>query len=80
MSKSQKLLILDGIGGVPLGREIAEAFNVQGTNVTYYDCAKLPKINLYSLRAGFAKLINRADKKDIFIICQESSWMKLNRF
>ena len=66
MHKLQKLLILDGIGGVPLGREMAEAFTAQGTNTVYYDCAKLPKINLYSLRAGFAKLVNRADKKDIF--------------
>jgi spore maturation protein CgeB len=63
---SQKLLILDGIGGVPLGREMAEAFNVHGVDSAYYDCAKLPKINLYNLRAGFAKLINRADKKDIY--------------
>lgn len=62
----QKLLILDGIGGVPLGREMAEAFNVEGFETVYYDCAKLPKINLYSLRAGFAKLVNRSEKKDIF--------------
>ena len=66
MQISHKLLILDGIGGVPLGREMAETFNVQGTDTAYYDCAKLPKINLYNLRFGFAKLINRADKKDIF--------------
>ena len=66
MQKSQKLLILDGIGGVPLGREMAEAFSAHGVDNAYYDCAKLPKISLYSLRAGFAKLINRADKKDIF--------------
>ncbi len=66
MQITQKLLILDGIGGVPLGREMAEAFNAQGTDTAYYDCAKLPKISWYSLRAGFAKLVNRADKKDIF--------------
>lgn len=63
---AQKLLILDGIGGVPLGREMAEAFNAEGIDTAYYDCAKLPKINLYNLRAGFAKLVNRAEKKDIF--------------
>jgi len=66
MQKTQKLLILDGIGGVPLGREMAEAINAHGINNAYYDCAKLPKISLYNLRAGFAKLVNRADKKDIF--------------
>lgn len=61
-----KLLILDGIGGVPLGREMYESFIDQGIDAAYYDCAKLPKIKFYSLRAGFAKLVNRADKKDIF--------------
>lgn len=66
MHTSQKLLILDGIGGVPLGREMQEAFAAQGVQSAYYDCAKLPKISAYGLRAGFAKLVNRADKKDIF--------------
>lgn len=63
---SQKLLILDGISGVPLGHEMAEAFNAQGINTVYCDCAKLPKISLYAFKASFAKLVNRADKKDIF--------------
>lgn len=66
MQNSQKLLILDGIGGVPLGREMAEAFKAQGADTAYYDCAKLSKISLYNVRASFAKLVNRADKKDIF--------------
>lgn len=62
----QKLLILDGIGGVPLGREMHESFVSQGVVTSYYDCAQLAKINCYGLRAAFAKLINRADSQDKF--------------
>jgi spore maturation protein CgeB len=65
-SITKKLLILDGIGGVPLGREMHEAFCAQGVDASYYDCAQLPKISLYGLKSAFAKLINRADKADAF--------------
>lgn len=58
----QKLLILDGIGGVPLGREIHEAFCDSNVNATYYDLSELKKIRFYRLRSGLAKLINRAEK------------------
>lgn len=66
MKNKQKLIILDGIGGVPLGRELTEAFASHGVEFSYYDCSELPKIKLYGLRSAFAKLINRAEKKDIF--------------
>ena len=58
----QKLLILDGIGGVPLGREIHKAFCDCNVNATYYDLAALKKIRFYRLRPGLAKLINRAER------------------
>jgi len=62
----EKLLIFDGIGGVPLGREMYEAFCAQVVDAAYYDCAKLNKIDFYGARSGFAKLVNRAEKADIF--------------
>lgn len=62
----QKLLILDGIGGVPLGREIAESFTTQGLLTIHKDCADLPKIRGYGLRSALAKLVNRSNQKDTF--------------
>ena len=62
----QKLLILDGIGGVPLGREMYEAFDESNVNAAYYDLPELKKISMYGLRSGTAKLINRAEKTSGF--------------
>lgn len=59
-------MILDGIGGVPLGRELHEAFIECKAEATYYDLARLEKIHLYGLRSGFAKLVNRADASSSF--------------
>ncbi len=62
----QKLLILDGIGGVPLGREIYEAFCEDDVKASYCDLAQLKKIHFYGLRSALAKLINRAERLDDF--------------
>lgn len=62
-----KLLILDGIGGVPLGKEIYDAFLFHGVQTAYYDCAKLKKIYGYALRAGIDKLLNRVSTPDDFV-------------
>ena len=62
----QKLLIIDGIGGVPLGREMHEAFCENKVDAAYYDLAELEKIRWYGFRSGMAKLINRADKASSF--------------
>lgn len=66
MEKVQKLLILDGIGGVPLGREIQESFVAKGIMTSYFDCATLAKIHFYRTKSAIAKLINRSDSKDEF--------------
>lgn len=62
-----KLLILDGIGGVPLGREMWQAFETSGIEASHYDCAKLQRIPLYGLRAGASKLLNKWGGMDEFV-------------
>ena len=62
----KKLLLLDGIGGAPLGRELYQAFQDAGFNCKHYDLARLQKINFYSLKAAFAKIINKREDKDGF--------------
>ncbi|EFK97660.1 hypothetical protein LDC_0287 [sediment metagenome] len=36
--KPRKILVLDGIGGVPLGRDLCEAFSTLGIATAYLDC------------------------------------------
>jgi spore maturation protein CgeB len=62
-----RLLILDGIGGVPLGREMRQAFEALGIEASHYDCADLDRIPLYGLRAGVSKLLNKWDGMDEFV-------------
>ena len=38
MNPVSKLLVLDGIAGIPLGREIAEACRETGVAVSHFDC------------------------------------------
>lgn len=62
-----RLLILDGIGGVPLGREMRQAFEALGIEASHYDCADLGRIPLYGLRAGVSKLLNKWEGMDEFV-------------
>lgn len=56
----KKLLILDGISGVPLGEELAQAFRHIGIETAYYNLLSMPKIPLYGLKSAVTKLVNRA--------------------
>jgi len=62
-----KLLILDGIGGVPLGREMQQAFEMLGVEASHYDCAELQRIPMYGVRAGLSKLLNKWEGMDEFV-------------
>ena len=66
MSEIRKILILDGIGGVPLGREICDTFGQLGISATHFDCLQAPCRTLYGTRAAYAKLINRGTERDRF--------------
>lgn len=63
---NDKLLVLDGISGVPLGKELAEALDCFFASVVYTDLKMLPVRRLYGFRAMLVKSINRIEDKDSF--------------
>ncbi len=58
----KKILILDGIGGATLGRDIHACID----NSEYYDLAKLEQINLYKPRSALAKVQRKLSEKKSF--------------
>ena len=58
----KKILILDGIGGATLGRDIHACID----NSEYYDLAKLKQINLYKPRSALAKVKRKFSEKKSF--------------
>lgn len=65
-SRSAKILVLDGIGGVPLGRELCAAFSGAGIAAVHFDCLKQQQRPLYGIRSAYAKLENKRRDKDGF--------------
>lgn len=63
---NNKLLVLDGISGVPLGKELAEALQDYFSSVVYADLKVMPVRRFYGLRAVLIKSINRIEDKDNF--------------
>lgn len=68
MNEIRKILVLDGIGGVPLGREVCDTFVELGVSATHFDCLQAPRRALYSARSTYAKLRNRGMEKDGFYL------------
>ncbi|MCL2344667.1 MAG: glycosyltransferase [Desulfobulbus sp.] len=66
MSAIRKLLILDGIAGAPLGRELQEAFQESGVETAHVDCLQQAMKPLYGVRSAWAKLRNRESGGDSF--------------
>lgn len=66
MSPIRKLLVLDGIGGVPLGREICETLVELGVTATHFDCLQAPRRAFYGAHSAYAKLRNRGTDRDAF--------------
>jgi len=64
--KMTKLLVLDGISGVPLGMELCEAFKDIGTTVTYADLRKFEAKMFYGIKSAFRKSMNRRENTDSF--------------
>ena len=61
-----KLLILDGISGVPLGKELCEAFVQNGVNTDYADLRQFESQAFYGVKAGFRKAMNKRENADSF--------------
>lgn len=66
MSGVRKILVLDGIGGVPLGREICETLTELGVAATHFDCLQAPRRAFYGAHSAYAKLRNRGTDGDAF--------------
>lgn len=63
---NSNILVLDGIGGVPMGREIHQALRELDIDCAHHDLAELEQIPLYHLRAVYAKTVNKQREKDSF--------------
>ncbi|TLM66183.1 MAG: spore maturation protein [Deltaproteobacteria bacterium] len=55
----KRLLIFDGISGVPLARELHAAFLAEGVDAVYADAQKLDNRFFYEIRASLAKSIDK---------------------
>jgi spore maturation protein CgeB len=65
---SAKFLVLDGIGGIPLGQEIAENLQANGHSAIHFDCLKQRCRKFYGIRSACAKFINKRAEKDGFYL------------
>jgi spore maturation protein CgeB len=61
-----KLLILDGISGVPLAKELCEAFTQVGVKANYADLRKFDPQAFYGAKAAFRKAMNKRENVDSF--------------
>ena len=66
IARPEKILVLDGISGVPLGRELCEAFSASGIATVHFDCLKQTQRPLYGIRSACAKLENKRRDHDGF--------------
>ena len=64
--KPRKVLLLDGIGGIPLGRDLCDAFSKLGVATAYLDCLSQERRPLHGIRAAYAKALNRRSDRDGF--------------
>jgi spore maturation protein CgeB len=62
----KKILVLDGISGVPLARDLCAAFSSLGVATAYLDCLAQKRRPLHGIRAAYAKALNRQSDRDGF--------------
>jgi len=55
---NKKILVLDGISGVPLGLEVTEAFTELGVDVNYVDSSKLSIRKFHKVNSAIQKVIH----------------------
>lgn len=66
IARPGKVFILDGIGGVPLGREIDETFRALDVKTAYLDCLKQQRRPFHAIRSAYAKARKKSDDRDGF--------------
>jgi len=64
--QTPKILILDGIGGISLGREIQQALLPLNADVAYQNSAQLSKKPLYKIRSALHKATKRQLSNECF--------------
>ena len=64
--KPEKVLVLDGIGGVPLARDLCAAFAALGIATGYLDCLAQKRRPWHGLRAAYAKALDKRSDRDGF--------------
>jgi spore maturation protein CgeB len=64
--KPEKVLVLDGIGGVPLARDLCAAFTALGIATGYLDCLAQKRRPWHGLRAAYAKALDKRSDRDGF--------------
>ena len=67
-SSEKKFLVLDGIGGIPLGREIAENLRANGYRATHFNCLGADTRTLYGIRSACIKAFNKHRDSDGFFL------------
>ncbi|HYN55092.1 MAG TPA: glycosyltransferase [Methylotenera sp.] len=63
---NKKLIILDGISGVPLAKEMHQAFRNVGINAIYADFKSFKQKRFYELRSAYRKVLNKRENVDSF--------------
>lgn len=67
IKRVQKILVLDGISGVPLGRDICDTLIELGISTIHFDCLKQTPRPFYPIRSALAKAHNRSGGRDTFV-------------
>lgn len=65
-TNKRKYLIIDGIGGVPLGRELFDAFLQAGTQAVHWDALKQKPRQWYGLSSALFKARNKSRDREGF--------------
>jgi spore maturation protein CgeB len=63
-ARPTKIFVLDGIGGVPLGRDLCQAFSAAGITSVHFDCLQQQPRPFYAIRSACAKLENKRRDHD----------------
>lgn len=65
-TNERKCLIIDGIGGVPLGRELFDAFLQAGSQAVHWDALKQKSRRCYGLSSAIYKARNKSRDREGF--------------